>query len=234
MGFDPGGAGGSANCRQRNGHDRHCQGHFGWSICRDSENDRLQRLETGLATDVGDALIQVKDGIEALYPNDNSLVVAAGIDAPLQWNSIGDNQGYRKADNDLIRVLNATQGTPRRVVAPYRLAGEVGIQGPLVAGLLGAEWDLIITESHPTVFRHLLAHINQPQIVEMAGRLTANLPDREPCEIGHERDATLGAMAAWAAIQAPPLPNWQNLYDEDPNLFNPSGVPVSYWMPIPH
>ena len=234
LGFDPGGAGGTDRCKKRNQHDRPCQGHFGWSICCEDDSDRLERLETGLAQHARDVLNQVQGTIEARYSEGNFLVVAAGIDAPLQWNRIGDRQGYRRADDDLIRVLNATQGHPKRVVAPYRLAGEVGLQGPLVAGLLGGRWDLMITESHPTVFLHLLAHSNQPQMVEMATRLTANLPDRERCEIGHERDATLGAIPAWAATQAPPLPNWQNLYDQDPNLFNPSGVPVSYWMPIPH
>ena len=177
---------------------------------------------------------QVQGEIKARYPDDNFMVVAAGIDAPLQWNSRGDRQGYRKADDELIRVLNATLGEPKRVMPPYRLAGEVGLQGPLVAGLLAAEWDPMITESHPTVFRHLLDHINQRQMVEMADRLTANLPGRERCETTHERDATHCAMAAWAAIQVPTLPNWQNLYDQDPDLFNPCGVPVSYWMPIPH
>lgn len=161
IGFDPAGAGGSDRCRRSNRHDRPCQGHFGWSICCESDNDLLQRLETGLAKDARGALTQVQGEIKARYPDDNFMVVAAGIDAPLQWNSRGDRQGYRRADDELIRVLNATLGEPKRVMAPYRLAGEVGLQGPLVAGLLAAEWDPMITESHPTVFRHLLDHINQ-------------------------------------------------------------------------
>ncbi|MYC34826.1 MAG: hypothetical protein F4X64_16845 [Chloroflexi bacterium] len=177
----------------------------------------------------------MKDEIEARYREDNFHVVAAGIDAPLLWNKRGDRQGYRKAEDDLATALEAIGRRPP--TAAYRLPGEVTMQGPLIAWYLGAEWNVAITESYPRVFRQLLEYINRCDLLHTADRLMQGLTPSsrrpEECEHGHEQDATLLAMAAWAAIQNPPLPNWQNLYDGDDCLFNPSGVPVSYWMPIP-
>ena len=253
LGLDAGGEGGQGGSNKTDG----CRGHFGWSICYEGGGGHLERLCTGLARYAQDAITQVKDNINALYPDGNFIVLAAGIDAPLLWDKRGDRRGRRKAEDDLTQALQGINKQPP--MAPYELPGEVTVQGPLAAWHLSAEWDLTITESYPRVFRQLLNHVDQVEMVGTANRLTNGLSSRasrcpsnrlcrlsqlacprwrspncrEECEHGHEQDATLLAMAAWAAIQDPPLPNWQNLYDGDDRLFNPSGAPVSYWTPIP-
>ncbi len=214
--------------------------HFGWSICRGGNGGQghypLERLTTGLADDAWDAITQVKSAINAHYPQGNFHVMAAGIDAPLLWNKRGDNKGNREADAILTGALKKTQGPWPSVVAVNSLYGAVTVQGPLLVRHLSANWDLTITESHPSVFRHLLPHDGQFGMRDMVGHLTDGLPIRnQQDQRGHELDATLCAVAAWAAIQKPPMPQreWRNLYKGDPDLYNPSGIPVSYWMPIP-
>ena len=132
----------------------------------------------------------------------------------------------------LIDALNP-DGPANRVLTVNSLQGAVAVQGVLLARHLSAEWDLKITESHPKVLDYLLANGGNQYNDErqMAQALVVGL-NATPSQ-DHERDATLSAVSAWAAIQDPPLPYWQNLYDGDDCLFNPSGVPVSYWMPIP-
>ena len=222
LGFDPGGA-----------HVSSCKGHFGWSICQEVDGSLQPCPITGLAKDAWDAINQANCEINIRYPQGNFHVMAAGIDAPLLWNKRGDKKGYRKAEVILRKVLRETKGPRKSVVAPNGLYGSVGMQGPLLARHLNEKWDLLITESHPKVFRHLLSRVNQPYLVQTANCLTGGLSNRKSCEKGHENDATLGAMSAWAAIRCRRYPCWKNLYKGDPNLFNPSGIPVSYWMPIP-
>jgi hypothetical protein len=115
-----------------------------------------------------------------------------------------------------------------RVLATNSLRGAQIVQGVLLVRHLGETWDLKITESHPKVLEHLLAKTKQNRMVQ---RLTMGLSSAPGPD--DERDATLSAVSAWAAIRKRSSPNWQNLYDLDDGLFNPSGIPVSYWMPIP-
>ncbi len=233
MGFDPGGAGSSRGCIAG------CRGHFGWSVCCESAHGIVGRLDNGLSTDAWGAVKRVKAVIEAQFPEGNCLVVAAGIDVPLLWNKKGDNKGTRNADIVLRQALNDT-GFPRRSVggtvqAINSLRGADVVQGLLVARHLREKWDLMITESHPKAFHHLLFRVNHPQLEAMVSPLTMDLlpHDRNNCESQHEIDATMGAITAWAAIRCRHDGHWRNLYTGDLNLFNPSGVPVSYWMPIP-
>ena len=156
LGFDPGGEG-RPNSR----------GNFGWSICKEVDGS-LKRLDTGLSKNAWDAIDRVKSAINAHYPHGNFHVMAAGIDAPLLWNKRGDRKGYRKADDVLIKVLKETGGPWNSVVAPNGLYGAVGMQGPLLARHLSGEWALMITESHPTAFRYLLSHVEQPEMVKTA------------------------------------------------------------------
>lgn len=227
LGFDPGG-----------------EGNFGWSICREDKGS-LEIFEKGLADDAWHALCKVKQALASDDEMNNSPVKAAGIDAPLMWNSRGDMKGYRKADCRLLRTLTVTRGPKDRVLACNSLFGAVVVQGPLLARHLSKAWEPkpMITESHPKVFHHLLSKVNQPVLRETALRLTEDLKtctrgadhDHKKCAAckrdGHKQDATLAAVAAWAGIR-PPC-EWQDLYAEDPDLFNPSQVEVNYWMPVP-
>ena len=73
LGFDPGG-----------------KGKFGWSICRVSNGQLQQPLETGLADDAWDALLKVKQELGRYSPSGNPPVLAAGIDAPMFWSKRGN------------------------------------------------------------------------------------------------------------------------------------------------
>ena len=216
LGFDPAG-----------------RGKFGWSVCMEErEHGTLQRVATGLANNARHSVLAVIEFFENAFLEGHARVRAAGIDAPLTWNALDKGQGFRHADNVLIKVLRTFGGPANRVLPVNSLSGSVAVQGPLLALHLRAEWDLTVTESHPKVLESLLGHMtNQGRVYQMAQDLTQGLsaaPRRD-----HERDATLCAIAAWAAIQVPPLQGWQNLFDQDENLFSPSGIPVGYWMPIP-
>ncbi len=213
LGFDPGG-----------------KDNFGWSICREAGGLLQPCPVTGLADDAWDAITQVKDKIASLYPQRNSCVRAAGIDAPLKWNKRGDSKGYRKADCELRKVLEDTGGPVNRVLASNSLVGAVVVQGPLLVRHLSETRDLTITESHPKALECLVNHTGQRQMVKSLTARLVTTHKKDPTH--HERDATLSAVSAWAAIYEKP-PKWQNLYDWDPDLFNPSQLPVGYWMPIP-
>ncbi len=183
---------------------------------------------TGLADDAWDAITQVDGKIKSLYPH--SCVRAAGIDAPLLWNKRGDRKGYRKAECVLRKVLEDTCGPVDRVLTSNSLYGAVVVQGTLLSRHLSEKWDLTITESHPKVLECLVNHTGQRQMVKSLTARLVTTHKKNPTH--HERDATLSAVSAWAAIYANP-PKWQNLYDCDLSLLNPSQIPVGYWMPIP-
>ena len=208
LGFDPGG-----------------EGNFGWSIVVEVDGDLHPCPKTGLANDAWDAVVQVKDAIASLGFSGESCVRATGIDAPLLWNK----RGNRAADGLLRNALKDTGFPSRRVggtvQAVNALRGACVVQGSLLVRHLSETWDQMITESHPKAFDHLLSQVGSPEMVDMTNRLTSGLAS-------HERDATLCAVAAFAALQHSSLPNWQNLYEES-CLIQQYDIPVSYWMPMP-
>ena len=202
LGFDPGGAGTG-------------KGNFGWSICREV-GDKLQRVKTGLAKEAWDALNQAKNELERYSRQGNAHVLAAGIDAPLFWTKTGK----REVDAFI------EQESKIKPIPINSLYGAAAVQGPLLARHISDTWDsLPITESYPRALEHQLTRIGKHQMVQ---RLTKDLNDATG--ENHERDATLGAISAWAAIRQPA--NWQNLYLREPGPIIPFDISVSYWMPI--
>ena len=203
LGFDPGGAGTG-------------KGNFGWSICREVDG-KLERVTTGLAKEAWDALNQVKD---ELTRQGSTRVLAAGIDAPLFWTKTG-----KREVDAFIEQKSGIKPIPIN-----SLYGAAAVQGPLLAKHLSDTWDsLLITESYPKALECQLAYTRKHQAeYQMVQCLTAGLN----AETGqnHQRDATLGAISAWAAIRQPA--NWQNLYLLEPGPINPFDISVSYWMPI--
>ena len=188
------------------------KGNFGWSICREVDG-KLERVTTGLAKEAWDALNQVKD---ELTRQGSTRVLAAGIDAPLFWTKTG------KREVDAF-IEHKSRIKPIPINSLY---GAAAVQGPLLAKHISDTWDsLPITESYPRVLEHQLTRIGKHQMVQ---RLTKDLNDATG--ENHERDATLGAISAWAAIRRPA--NWQNLYPLEPDPINPFAIPVSYWLPI--
>ena len=207
LGFNPGG-----------GNERKDFGNFGWSICCRVHGILQPPPETGLARNAWDAINQVRVRIP-----DNSRVLAAGIDAPLFWSRTGN----RRVDNVLRNKLKTEEFPARQVSGTVQavnsLQSACTVQGMLLAKYLSETWSLTITEPHPVALQWLLPLLGEFDVANMVRHLTAGLVD-------HELDATLSAVSAWAAIQ-PNLPNWQNLYVEEPHPIQPFNIPVSYWMP---
>ena len=202
LGFDPGG--------KRN---------FGWSVCREVGGQLEQPARTGRVNNAWDALDRVKVAIADLGHQGNARVLAAGIDAPLFWAAAGG------------RAIDSSVSLGVDPIHINGLRGAVVVQGPLLAKHLRGVWsDLVITESYPRGLWHLLAQGRHPEEYQMAQRITAGLNANTRRK--HERDATLCAVSAWAAIHKPP--NWQNLYQKEPDSLAPFDIPVSYWMPVPH
>ena len=237
LGFDPGGEG-----------TLKYTGDFGWSICGGGSDSLPKRICVGLPKN---AWCAIKDVERVINSIENASVRAIGIDAPLRW----DKRGGRKADGRLRRALRDTKFCKSKVngtvQAVNSLQGACVVQGTLlVEHLATMPWaqDAIITESHPKALQHLLPATDPPGLKEKVDCLTMGLisctkPDaphpRDKCAAckrdSHKQDATVCAVAAWAAIQKPPLRDreWQNLYCQDPGLIYPSPIPVSYWMPMP-
>ena len=249
LGFDPGG-----------------EGAFGWSVCTDVDGSLQRHPKTGLANHAGDAVNQVQWAIE----NDDSLrdlpIRGVGIDAPLL---VHRRKGNRNIDSNLRERLKRKKFPPVRAGGTVQevnsLRGGATVQaGLLLTHLIEKPWaqDMKITESHPTAFRYLLSHVSQPEMVTTAVRLKAALStctgahkskkevdDCTTCERdSHKVDATLCAIAAWAATKSPPLSNWCDLYKQEyrkaedgtkkydvliPLFQIPESTQLSYWMPMP-
>jgi hypothetical protein len=88
-----------------------------------------------------------------------------------------------------------------------------------------------ITESHPKALLWLL-HVASVECrvknVEMS-HLGDFIESESPRLSDHERDAALGAVAAWAMINS--RSGWRDLYQDENNPFAPVW-PVEYWMPL--
>ncbi len=205
LGFDPGGEGKS-------------QGEFGWSICSTSNGTLQPPLKTGSAKNAWDALLQIKDALRRHYPTRHPPVLAAGIDAPLFWNP----QGKRTVDCYLKQVLKPS-GMDKSVMHINSLRGACLAQGLLLGRHLRETWDFPMTEAHPTVLRHLLHRSGQSETTQMVEHVIVGLA-------GHQRDATLSAVAAWAMLHEPP--RWHNLYPKEHCPVQLIDPPISYWMPL--
>ena len=217
LGFDPGG-----------------KNAFGWSICR-TKGGQLQKPCT--AGNADDAL-SVLQAVEGYVEKDSNLrdlrVLAAGIDAPMFWS----RRGNRKVDDYLRRHLKSARLTSS-IMQVNSLQGAALVQGVLLGKLLRDTWDLRITESHPKAVEYLIWHSNQSTLIEMMGKVIEGLKQqkyggqgKEDARLSHMRDATLAAISAWAMVHE--HPNWQNLYEREPQPVQPFGTPVAYWMPVPH
>ena len=213
------------------GFDTGGEGNFGWSICREVDV-QLQLQQTGLANNAWDALNRVIDSIAIRHYQGNLRVLAAGIDAPLFWTRTGTRAVepiIRQALRDAGFPPGRLGGSPQAINS---LPGSVVVQGPLLVRHLRDAWpQLTITECYPTALEYLLANSGQHQGEHaIVTHLMQALPNNDPG--GHQRDATLSAVSAWAAIHQD-LINWQNLYLRENCPINPFDIPVSYWMPIP-
>jgi hypothetical protein len=208
LGFDPGG-----------------KNQFGWCVAQSSENGHLQLRTSGVTSHAEEAVTTALRKAEEF-----GRVEAVGIDSPLFWVADGD----RRADKSIrsaMRRFGAINvgGTVQQVNS---LRGACLSQGMMAAHLLRRELpEIRITESHPKALLWLLhiAAINRPVIEIGIGHLGDFIDSDCPCLSDHERDASLGAVAASAMMNK--RSGWRDLCREEKNAFSP--VPaVEYWMPV--
>lgn len=182
-------------------------GTFGWCVARDSVWLPLEVLASGVTSHaksaVAAAISVVPSGQE---------VLAAGIDAPLVW----ARSGPRNCDltvRQAIRQAGAkhSAGTVQDVNS---LRGACLVQG-ILAGLELREAfpSLPLTEAHPKALRWLCSE---------SAKIVASTD--------HERDAILGAFAAWALVHSPS--GWCDLYLNEVPYFTPLPRPLAYLMPL--
>jgi hypothetical protein len=209
LGFDPGGIGG-----------------FGWCAVESIANGRLLLRGSGLADHASGAVTAAVNSAEGFGE-----IKAAAIDSPLFWAADGDRD-VDKVIRGAIRMMGAGNagGTVQQVNS---LRGACLTQGILAAHLLRVKLPAVrITESHPKALLWLLQIANsQRPVVEIDCSHLSGLVDFETSvRSDHERDAVLGAFAAWAMMSA--RQGWRNLYRHSESTFVPV-FPVEYWMPIP-
>ena len=208
LGFDPGGV-----------------KNFGWCVAQAKKDAQLQVLDSGVEN-------HAEGAIEAALAKARGFgkIEAAGIDSPLFWVPKGDRQAD-KTVRSAMRQLGAVYvgGTVQHVNA---LRGACLSQGIMSAYLLRRELPAIrITEAHPKVLLWLLHIANVESRVENVGMChLGDFIQSDSNDLSdHERDAALGAVAAWAMINC--LNGWRDLYPDEKNPFVPVS-PVEYWMPL--
>lgn len=189
LGLDPGGA-----------------GNFGWCIAQYTKVMPLIPLACGITDNASLAIRYALDAIP-----EGSVLVSAGIDAPLFWSK----SGARNADLTVRHAIKQA-GAPHvsgTVQDINSLRGACLIQGMLAALELRERFpDLPITESHPKALRWLL-----PSLLDIEARSE------------HERDAMLATVSAWAAFNRPT--DWEDLFAHEEYAFTPISMPVLYMMP---
>ncbi len=203
IGFDPGGA-----------------GNFGWCVIEDNKDLPLKIIETGIASSSAEALNAVSS-----ICDDDSLIRAIGIDAPLFW----DPDGKREVDIILREIVNETHGNPATIIHVNSLFGACLIQGMMIAMLYRKDNpSLPVTEAHPKAMLYKWGYNNIPRITlqELTQYFdVAHIMDE------HARDAALSALCAWAMLYEPS--GWTNLYQRfGKGTLTPLQPPPAYYFPI--
>ena len=210
LGFDPGGKG---RCRRKDCHGDCGKGNFGWSVCTSCNQDAgclcLKVVKSGVSCSAKGVLDEVTRYLSKCLPEGN--VRAAGIDAPLFYNYMGE-------DRTVDKIIRNRLGNTHSTVMPVNsLKGACLIQGVLLACQIHQVFKCSITEAHPG------ASIRIDTC--MPGKIK-RLPSNE-----HQRDSAFAAYAARAMYMKEE--GWRNLFEEEASPIRPLDIPVSYWMPIP-
>jgi hypothetical protein len=174
------------------------------------------------------AAAAVTDALQTI--DDPNRVGAAGIDSPLFW-APGSERRADRTIRDALRRLGAPHvlGTVQQVNS---LRGACLVQGIITAHLLRKRVPAIpITESHPKALLWLLKVATEHCPVAEVGmsHLRAFITCEADTLSEHERDAALGAVAAWAMMTK--QANWRDLFENEDEPFVPVS-PVEYWMPV--
>jgi hypothetical protein len=208
LGFDPGGV-----------------NQFGWCVAQAKDGCKLQLRAWGIESHAAGAVTA------ALTKAANfGKIAAAGIDSPLLWVAHGDRKAD-KAVRSAMKQVNAINigGTVQHVNA---LRGACLSQGIMAAHLLRRKLPGIrITESHPKALLWLLRVVSvERPIADVGINHLGDFIESESSHLSeHERDAALGAVAAWAMMSK--RSGWRDLYRDEEDAFLPVS-PAEYWMPV--
>ena len=209
VGFDPGGL-----------------GNFGWCVAEATDAQSLCVLESHDENNAKSAT----DAVLGLTKTKTAKIIAIGIDSPLFWSSEGDRVVDRDVRGAIKRKHCPTLGGTVQNVNSLR--GACLAQGILAAHLMREAFpEVQITESHPKALLWLLGLATPDVPVDSikAKDLHAFVTFPSNGDVSeHQRDAALGAYAAWA--MASPCDRWTNLFTREPWPFVPV-PPVGYWMP---
>ena len=184
-GFDPGG-----------------EGKFGWCVARlDRNKFSVTEGWAGIAHHADGAL----GCVSKIITDQNSELVAVGIDAPLYWARVGKS---RAADNYVRQCLQqkhyADPSGTVQVHAVNSLQGACVAQGIILATTVEQRYPTcLITETHPKAL--LKACLSNNDIQSIHDQWKNKWSD-------DQRDAII---SAWAAIRAYTADGDINLYDKD-------------------
>jgi hypothetical protein len=206
VGFDPGGI-----------------GRFGWSVL--SGNAFPLKLKGCGVAD------HAQGACRAAIECAGSQIEGVGVDAPLFWNPAGD----RLVDQTVRLAIKRRGSHSATVGAVNSLQGACLIQGILVSILCQSELARTtpITESHPKALLWLLGLATKdrkPDALSFRDLHDYVFSDHPELVSEHERDAALGAVAAFAAHSK--KDGWQDLYSQEINPVTPLNPAPGYWMPI--
>jgi len=208
LGFDPGGI-----------------RRFGWCVAEGNTEGRLRFRDAGLADHAAGAV-----SAALTSARDVNRICAAGIDSPLFWIADGDRRAEKSIRGAMKRIgAKNVGGTVQQINS---LRGACLAQGIMAALLLRQRVPKIrITESHPKALLWLLKVANVDRMVaEVTVKdLDEFIEAESPLSSDHQRDAALGAVAAWAMVTC--RPGWHDLFLDEQSAFAPV-APVEYWMPI--
>lgn len=157
-------------------------------------------------------------------------IAGVGIDSPLYWASEGDRRADKLIRSEMKRLgAKHVGGTVQQVNS---LRGACLVQGIMTAQILRSTLSSIrITETHPKALLWLIsvANLNLPAVDVRMSHLASLICGGNDSISEHERDAALGAIAAWSMVIN--AKGWRDLYMMEDKPFVPIS-PVEYWMPI--
>lgn len=211
LGFDPGGSEGG--------------GRFGWAVAEMTGTLPVRIVATGAKAHAEAA---VNAAFERVGSGDK--VVAAGVDSPMYWTPTGDRKADRKL-REILRERGAGSIAGGTVQHLNSLQGACLIQGPIAALLLRRRCpDIPLTEPHPKALLWALRIVSKDlRPVGVSAKHLSAIVQGVIGESEDERDAVLGAFAAWGMMTREP--GWSNLVaiEDDPMFFTPGKT--DYWFP---
>ena len=211
LGFDPGGSEG--------------RGRFAWAVAEKTEGLPVRIVATGTKA-------HAQAAVEAAFGHvaSSDRVIAVGIDSPMYWTPTGEREADQKLRN-ILGERGAGSMAGGTVQHPNSLRGACVVQGPIAAVLVCRRCPGIpLTESHPKALLWALGIASKD--LKPDGIWAKHLSAFVHGAIGDsedERDAVLGAFAAWGMMTR--QRGWTDLVaiEDDPIFFTPGKT--EYWFP---